>query len=97
MYDKRELCKTVKVSDPENWYGRDTVEVKLFICPEYNKKTNVRILIKSIDDFMMEHTRDCYSQADIDATYKQMKQYMFDRLPDEISCTWLFEHGYCEF
>ena len=30
MYDRRELSKVVKVSDPEMWYNQKTVKVKLF-------------------------------------------------------------------
>lgn len=96
-YDKREISKIVKISDSENWYNQKTVKVKLFICPEYKGRTDVRILVESIDDFAMEYTRDCYGQADIDSTYKLMKEHMFDKLPRKISCKWLLEHGYFPF
>lgn len=95
--DRKELSKVVKVSDPENWYRQDTVVVKLFICPEYEGKTDVRIFIESIDDFAMEYTRTCYSAADIECTYKIMKENMFDKMPDSISYSWLLEHGYFPF
>jgi hypothetical protein len=97
MYDRREICKTVKVSDPENWYNQKTVKVKLFICPEYEGKTDVRLFVESIDDFAMEYTRECYGQADIDYTYKLMKEFMYDRLPKKISYGWLLEHGFFPF
>ena len=97
MYDRRELSKVVKVSDPENWYNQKTVTVKLFITPEYLGETDVRIFVESIDDFAMEYTRACYGQEDIDCTYKLMKENMFDKLPKKISYSWLLEHGYFPF
>jgi hypothetical protein len=97
MQDRRELSKIVKVSDPEMWYGQKTATVKLFICPPYEGKTDVRIMVESIDDFAMEYTRECYGQKDINYTYDRMKQYMFDAMPKTINCRWLGEHGYFPF
>lgn len=94
MFDRREISKVVKVSDPENWYNQKSVVVKLFICPEYKGSTDVRILVLSIDDFAMEYTRTCYTQTGIDCTYNLMKKYIFDRIPKKISCKWLYEHGF---
>lgn len=94
MHDRRELSKVVKVSDPENWYNQKTVTVKLFICPEYERKIDIRIFVESIDDFAMEYTRTCYSWADVECTYMLMKANMFDKLPKRISYSWLLEHGY---
>ena len=97
MYDRRELCKVVRVSDPDRWYGQKKVEVKLFICPEYKGTTMVKIFVASIDDFAMECVRECYGQSDIDQTYEIMKKYMFDPMPRRISCKWLMKHGYFPF
>lgn len=97
MYDRRELSKVVKVSDPWMWYNQKTVTVKLFINPEFKGKTDVRIFVESIDDFAMEYTRECYNQEDVDYTYDRMKKYMFDTMPRKISCKWLREHGYFPF
>ena len=94
MLDRRELTKVVKVSDPENWYNQKTVTVKLFVCPEYQGQTDVRIFVESIDDFAMEYTRTCCGSADVDCTYKLMKENMFDKLPKKISYRRLLEHGY---
>ena len=94
MYDSKEIAKVVKVKDPEMWYGQKTVVVKLFICPTYQGRTDVRIFVESIDDFAMEYTRDCYSKEDMDYTYKLMKENMFDKMPKKISYGWLLEHGY---
>lgn len=97
MYNRRELCKTVKVSDPWMWYNQKAVQVKLFICPEYEGKTDVRLFIESIDDFAMEYTRECLGQEDIDYTYDRMKKYLYDKMPRKISCKWLSEHGFFPF
>lgn len=97
MHDRRELSKVVKVSDPECWYDRDEVTVRLFVCSEHRGKTNVRLFVESIDDFAMEYTRECYSSASVDYTYKLMKENMFDTIPKEISYKWLLEHGYFPF
>lgn len=94
MNDTKELSKVVKVSDPECWYNRDKVIVKLFICPEYKGVITVRLLVESIDDFAMEYSRDCYSSEHARHTYNLMKDNLFDKLPKEISYNWLLEHGY---
>lgn len=97
MHDRNELSKVVKVSDPECWYGRDEVTVRLFICPECEGKILVRLFVESIDDFAMEYSRDCYSQKSAEHTYKLMKENMFDKMPEKISYSWLLEHGYFPF
>lgn len=97
MYDRKEISKIVKVSDPEKWYGQDTIKVSLFICPEYQGETDVRILIESIDDFAMEYTRTCHRPSRVNFVYEIMKVNMFDTMPEEISYKWLLEHGYFPF
>ena len=97
MYDRKELSKTIKVSDPEMWYNQKSVVVKLFINPEYDGKTDVRLMVESIDDFAMEYTRTCYGQSDIDYTYNRMKVYLYDKMPRRINCKWLSEHGFFPF
>ena len=97
MYDSREISKVVKVKDPEMWYGQKTVVVKLFVCPTYKGKTDIRIFVESIDDFAMEYTRTCYSKDSIDSMYKLIKENMFDKIPKKISYSWLLEHGYIPY
>ena len=94
MYDRRELSKVVRVSDPEMWYNQMTVEVKLFVNPEYQGRINVRLFVESIDDFAMEYTRTCYTNAGVEYTYALMEKNMFDAMPKKISYKWLLEHGY---
>lgn len=97
MYDRRELSKIVKVSDPEMWYNQKTAKVTLFVCPEYNGLTDVRLFVESIDDFAMEYTRTCYGQSDVDYTYARMKEYLYDKMPRKLNCKWLGEHGFFPF
>ena len=94
MYDRRELSKVVKVSDPDMWYNQKTVKVKLFICPEYKGTTDVRLFVETIDDFAMEYTRTCHTQAGVEHTYALMEKNMFDKLPKKVSYGWFLEHGY---
>ena len=42
------LEKIVRVTDPEDWHGQDTVEVSLYVTMPYKDKVSVRILIQSI-------------------------------------------------
>lgn len=95
--DRKELSKTVKVSDPERWYNQKTVVVKLFVCPKHQGKTEVRMYIESIDDFAMEYSRVCYYDSEIECAYNYMKKYMFDKMPKTISYKWLREHGYFDY
>ena len=97
MYNRKELSKVVKVSDPEMWYNQKTVTVSLFVSPEYQGITDVRLFVESIDDFAMEYTRQCFGQADVDYTYDRMKKYLYDKMPKRISCKWLSEHGFFPF
>ena len=97
MHDRRERSKVVKVSDPENWYNQKAVTVKLFVCPEHKGETDVRIFVESIDDFAMEYTRTCYTNAGVEYTYALMEKNMFDAMPKKISYKWLLEHGYFPF
>ena len=91
-----ELKKRVKVSDPEMWYGRDEVDVSLFVTPPYEGMVYVKILISSIDDFAMSYAYDCEEKytAHIKSIYSHLKEWMYDRMPEEISVVWLYEHGY---
>lgn len=35
---KRKSKKTVRVSDPVNWYDKSTITIKLFVCPPWKGK-----------------------------------------------------------
>ena len=88
------ISKTVRVSDPERWYGCNTVEVELKVTPEFQKERGVLITVKSIDDFMMTHRKSCHNDLQVKDMWCRAKNYMYDRMPDEISVGWLLEHGY---
>lgn len=85
------LEKTVKVSDPWKWYNRPSVNVKMWILPG---GTTVRILFLSIDDFSVYQDFD---EWNVDANWQWCKEWLFDKIPNTVSCEWLYEHGYRPF
>ena len=90
------LTKKVKVSDPNMWYQKNEVDVSLFVTPPYKGTVYVKIRISSIDDFAVAYTYECdekYADCIID-TYNHLKEWMYDRMPEEVSLVWLYEHGY---
>lgn len=98
MFDKKieVLEKTVRVTDPWCWYERDTVDVTLYVRASWNGKVAIIIMVSSIDDFSVSYTCECESKYKtvIESMYEHLKKYMYDRMPDEISVEWLYEHGY---
>lgn len=101
-WSKRELVKIVKVSDPWNWYGENEIQVKLFcLLPRKgcNYASEIRVLASSIDDFMMciDICVQRDSQQCVDNTYSYAKNYIFDAIPEEVNCQWLFDHGFWVF
>lgn len=96
--DHKRLNKVVKVSDPWCWYNKDTVEVILEVIPRITDKTKtiVQIAVVSCDDFAVYRNVEVetkYSTV-IESFYNHFKEYLFDRMPKEISLEWLYEHGY---
>ena len=93
------LTKTVAVTDPDNWYGQDTVTVSLFITPPFRGRVAIRILIRSIDDFAVLYDIEKYenNKDGIKWAYNHLKEWLYDRMPDKISLDWLYEHGYLPF
>lgn len=91
--------KIVRVSDPEDWYGENTVKVSLFVTPPFKNKVSVRILVESIDDFMMCYEYECEAKHEdhIKFMYNHLKEWMYDRIPKEIDLGWLYEHGYLPY
>ena len=88
------LTKTVRVSDPSNWYGQKTVKVSLRVTPEFKGQREVRLLVNSIDDFMMYHAKPCFNEDQVKSLYNQARQHMYDTMPSTISVRWLLQHGY---
>ena len=95
-YEKLTLVKTVRVTDPWCWYNKDTVEVILWVTPYFDNKVRVQVSVHSIDDFSVNRYIVCEKKYDtaIQAYYDHFKEYLFDRMPNEISLDWLYEHGY---
>lgn len=98
-WSRKELAKTVKVSDPWNWYGENEIKIRLFCMQPmkgWKNPSHIRVLASSIDDFLMSIDicvqRD--SEACVKNTYNFAKKYIFDTIPDEISEAWLLEHGF---
>lgn len=90
------LTKTVKVSDPDMWYQQNEVDVSLYVSPPYKGTVQVKILVSSIDDFAVAYIQECNEKYTdyIKSLYNHMKEWMYDRMPEEISVDWLYEHGY---
>lgn len=91
-----QLTKTVKVSDPENWYRQNTVDVSLYVTKPWENKTVVRIFIFTIDDFAvsLDYEVESKYEAQIKSVYNHFKKWIYDRMPEEISLAWLYEHGF---
>ena len=96
MHSHLEIAKTVKVSDPENFYKQDTVEVVLHTLPPYRGSVRVRIVICTIDDksFAIETEVNSLSRESIISMYNHYKTWIYDKMPEEISLAWLYEHGF---
>lgn len=91
-----ELEKTVRVTDPYNWYDEDTVYVSLHVFSPRDGWTKIRVSVLSIDDFAVFYDYDCESKYEdqINGMYNHIKEYMFDKMPNKISLEWLYEHGF---
>ena len=76
--DFERLTKTVRVTDPECWYGRDTVEVHLFVTPPYKDNVLIRIFIETIDDFAVTYDYECEAkyQDNIRSMYNHIKTWV---------------------
>lgn len=96
-HDWKFLTKTVRVTDPWRWYNKDTVEVVLCIVPPLgNDEVTVKVSVNSIDDFSVSRSIKVESKYEtaIQSYYDHFKEYLFDKMPNEISVEWLYEHGY---
>ena len=89
-----DLRKTVTVAPDEVdlWYGRDTVEVHMFIC-RYANPEEVVVAVLSIDDFAMFY-RFPIEYWNEERTVEFVKKYVYDRIPEGVTMDWLFEHSF---
>lgn len=90
------LTKKVKVSDPNMWYGRDEVDVSLFVTSPFRGTVYVKLRVSSIDDFAVAYTYQCEEKytACIRGVYEHLREWMYARMPEKVSVEWLYEHGY---
>lgn len=89
--------KIVKVSDPENWYRANEVEVSLYVTPPYHGKVLVRIFVDTIDDFAVSLDSEEIGETCTDAIkwiYNHYETFIFDRMPEVVSLEWFYEHGF---
>lgn len=88
--------KIVKVSDPENWYQQNEVEVGLYVTLPYHGRVWVRVFVSTIDDFAV--SLDCEvgetNTNEIKWIYNHYETFIFDRMPEVVSLEWFYEHGF---
>ena len=97
MLIKTRLTRTVRVSDPWHWYDENTVVVSMGVTPpSKNGEVDIYVSVSSIDDFSVSRRieENIKYEASVQCYYDHFKKYLFDRMPDEISVEWLYEHGY---
>lgn len=94
------LRKTVKISDPENWYGYDTATVTLSVIDPYDEDAAlVQILVEAVIDdisctmgyWFLSPDRN---ENDIEWAYNKFKNFEYGKMPEVISLNWLYQHGY---
>lgn len=94
------LSKTVQISDPENWYGRNTATVTLSVIDPYDEDaTLVQILVEAIIGdisctmgyWFLSPDRN---EKNVEWAYNKFKSFNYGKMPDIISLNWLYEHGY---
>lgn len=97
--DFERLTKVVHVTDKENWYGKDTVKVSLYVTRPYKEKVLIRILVESIDDKLIVYDIECDAdnKDEIKFWYEHLRRWLYDKIPKKISTAWLYEHGYLPF
>lgn len=92
--ERRHIEKTVSVSDPDMWYGKDSITAEMFNLQLPKDKETVRILFKSCDDFMVY--RD-FHEWDLDGNWEWCKEWLWNNIPDTVCVEWLYRHGYVKF
>ena len=92
------IRKTVRVSDPDCWYRRDTVTVSLYVGIPFRDWQEVILIVNSIDDFAMAQRRRFAPNDEIAMErYYHEASERFNNLPDTVSVEWLLANGFqCE-
>ena len=85
----KEISKTIKLNGDlrESFYNRKTAEIKLFVCPKYKGKQDVRIFIESIDDYALFLNKECHSDEEVEIVYNELK-IIFDNTPKVLTREW---------
>lgn len=93
-----ELGRTVKVSDPENWYGESAVHVSFGITSWWNDRVRIRVSVLSIDDFGVYYDYVCDDKLEdeIVEMYAYIRDSVYGKIPDTISLRWLYDNGFYE-
>ena len=93
--------KTVMVSEPDLWYGKNEVEVSLFVTDEFHGQVEVRIFVESVDDLAMVHSVTVVTAGmDFDEKYRKVKEVfstekkLFDSIPDTVDVSTLKKMGF---
>ena len=88
----------VFVKEPEFWYNRKSIEVRI----EFDERCNVicdelkvidyeaYIVCSSIDDFYMI----CTIKVKDENEFKKVKKQLFDKMPNNLSMKWLKKRGF---
>lgn len=85
------LKKTVRVSDPDLWYNKDTITVKIW---QLNNSDTIRVAFFSIDDKMIYQD---FSEWNLDSNWEWCKLWLWDKMPDVVSTHWMYMCGYRPF
>lgn len=92
MTENLHLEKAVLVSDPLNWYEQEMVSVEMFPLP--TEPGTIRIVFKSIDDFMVYMD---FCEWDLEANWRWCETWLWGTIPSTVNCAWLYKHGYRPF
>ena len=91
----KEITKTIKLNRDlrQSFYNKRTAKVKLFVCPKYKGKQDVRIFIESIDDYALFLNRECSSNEEVMLAYNELK-IIFDNTPKVLTREWCKENNF---
>ena len=91
----KEITKTIKLNRDLrlSFYNRKTAEIKLFVCPKYKGKQDVRIFIESIDDYALFLNKECHSDEEVELAYNALK-VTFDSIPKVLTRQWCKENNF---
>lgn len=91
----KKITKTIKLNNDlrDSFYNRKTAEIKLFVCPKYRGKQDVRLFIESIDDYALFLNKECNSDEEVEKAYNELKT-IFDNTPKVLTREWCKENKF---